>query len=235
MKATGRCTSRRRASSPPRAPSRRWPRVPRLRCTASAARADLRSTARQFTIQVTPDFVFSFVSEKNPPFWQSLWRRMYVSAAYTYAHVRSDARGFDGATAGDPTAVSWAAVSITPRHQFQLQFGVRGPRGISLSAYAVITSGLPYTPMVGSDINGDGYANDQAYVFKPHHGPQALASQLTSLLAQAPNGARSCLERVLGHVAGRNSCTAPWTAALNLRLDLPSRIPLWGAGGPPLA
>jgi len=32
----------------------------------------------------------------------------------------------------------------------------------------------------------------------------------------------------MGHVADRNSCTAPWTAALNLRLDFPNRIPLWG-------
>lgn len=195
--------------------------------TVSASRSDLRGTARQFTVQITPDFAFSAFDEKNPPFWQALWRRMYVSAAYTYADVRSDARGFDGATAGDPTALSWASGTFTPRHQIQLQFGILGPKGISLGAYAVVASGLPYTPMVGSDINGDGYANDQAYVFNPATAPLAIASQLRSLLAQAPGAARACLERQVGSVAGRNSCAGPWSTALNLRLSFPNRIPLW--------
>ncbi len=194
----------------------------------TANRSDLRGTARQLTVQVTPDFVFSEVASKSAGFWQRLWERMYVSAAYTYADVRTDARGFDGTTAGDPTALQWANGSLTPRHQVQLQFGIRIARYVSLGAFATIQSGLPYTPMVAGDINGDGYANDQAFVFDPARADSAMASQMKSLLAGAPSGARNCLLQQLGRVATRNSCTGPWSMMLNLRLDANKSIPLWG-------
>jgi len=29
------------------------------------------------------------------------------------------------------------------------------------------TSGTPFTPLVASDINGDGYANDRAFIANP--------------------------------------------------------------------
>jgi len=40
-------------------------------------------------------------------------------------------------------------------------------RGIELSVIARLLSRMPFTPIVGSDINGDGQRNDQAFVFNP--------------------------------------------------------------------
>jgi Carboxypeptidase regulatory-like domain len=195
----------------------------------AAMRSDLRGTARQITFQLTPDFDFAaFGSKADKSFWQRFWGRGYISASYTYSDVRASARGFDGATAGNPTLVDWAPSGTSARHSFLLQFGIRAWKNVSIGAFATVRSGLPYTPMVASDINGDGYANDRAFVFDPAAATDpALASQMRSLLAAAPSGARRCLERQLGQIAGRNSCTGPWTTALNLRLDLPIRVPLW--------
>src|SRR5262249_6534297 len=68
-----------------------------------------------------------------------------------------------------------------------------------------LTSGRRYTPMVSSDINGDGLANDRAFVF--------------SNVAAAPKLARDCLAAQVGRVATRNSCTGPWTQSLNLAIS----------------
>jgi hypothetical protein len=87
--------------------------------------------------------------------------------------------------------------------------------------YARAQSGLPYTPLVGSDINGDGLANDRAFIFGPGStADTATASGMRSLLASAPARVRDCLSSQLGQVAGRNSCEGPWTATANVGLRL---------------
>jgi hypothetical protein len=43
---------------------------------------------------------------------------------------------------------------------------------------------------------------------------------MTRLLASAPTRARECLQTQLGRVAGRNSCTAPWSTSLDLQANL---------------
>ena len=43
---------------------------------------------------------------------------------------------------------------------------------------------------------------------------------MTQLLKGAPSTARRCLERQLGTIASRNSCSGPWTASLNVNLSL---------------
>jgi hypothetical protein len=71
--------------------------------------------------------------------------------------------------------------------------------------------------MVASDINGDGYANDRAFIFDPATtSDTALASGMRSLLATGSASARDCLRRQLGRIADRNSCQGPWTATANL-------------------
>ncbi|MGH7621875.1 MAG: hypothetical protein ACREMU_06010, partial [Gemmatimonadaceae bacterium] len=74
-------------------------------------------------------------------------------------------------------------------------------------------------PVVASDINGDGLANDRAFVFDPaatqSASDSALAGGLRSLLASAPANARRCLARQLGIAAARNSCEGPWTSTMS--------------------
>jgi hypothetical protein len=82
-------------------------------------------------------------------------------------------------------------------------------------------SGAPYTPLVSGDVNGDGVANDPAFVPDPAtwDDPEGAAAMRT-LLGTAPASTRACLRAQLGRVAGRNSCRMPWTAELDLQTNL---------------
>jgi hypothetical protein len=89
------------------------------------------------------------------------------------------------------------------------------PRLLSYSVNFRAQSGLPYTPNVLGDINGDGYSNDRAFIFDPATaGDTAVSNAMSKLLSGAPSGARACLRQQLGAVAARNSCTGPWSAPL---------------------
>ena len=145
------------------------------------------------------------------------------TVAYTLTGIRARQRGFDGATFGDPTASEWARGDLDSRHQIvaQLVFRPMGDARALLFLYGRLLSGLPYTPLVGSDVNGDGLANDRAFIFNPAAtSDPALASGMRSLLATATPSVRHCLLAQLGAAAARNSCEGPWTAALNASLRL---------------
>lgn len=170
--------------------------------------SDGRSISRALTVTVMP----------------AEFRRLSLSGSYTLQSVRALARGFDAPTFGSPLAREWARGDLDARHQFTLSAGTWGMGGLSFSLYGRFTSGFPYTPVVGSDVNGDGLPNDRAFVFDPARaGDTALAAGVRSLMESAPRGARGCLARQLGRAAGRNSCTGPWTAMLNARLGISGR------------
>jgi len=168
-------------------------------------RSDLRSWARQATLHLTPPM---------PSY------RYYVGIAYTFTQVRAEARGFDGATFGDPTATSWARGNYAPTHEITLQLGKIG-NWVTATAFGKFSSGLPFTPIVGSDINGDGFANDRAFIFDPQAPTTeaASAASMTSLLASAPGNVQSCLRAQFGKPAGRNSCMSPWSSSMNASLQ----------------
>jgi hypothetical protein len=72
---------------------------------------------------------------------------------------------------------------------------------------------------VAQDINGDGYANDRAFIYDPTTAKDpAVASGIEALLEHGSAAARDCLRRQLGTLAGRNSCEGPWTSTANLSL-----------------
>jgi hypothetical protein len=88
-----------------------------------------------------------------------------------------------------------------------------------------VTSGSRYTPTVASDVNGDGRANDRAFIFDPQ---DASITGMQHLLENGSGSARNCLRRQLGSFAERNSCVGPWTMGnTNLRITLnPTRLRL---------
>jgi len=174
-------------------------------------RSDGRSIARALTLSVTPNW--------------GLWNHFGLAGSYTLQSVRTLANGFDAATFGTPYGRSWARGDLDVRHQIMLTAGVWGANGLSFSMYGRFASGLPYTPMIGSDVNGDGLANDRAFIFDPATvADPTLATGMRSLLAIAPRSVRDCLTRQLGHAAGRNSCTGPWTAMLNARVTMTGKV-----------
>jgi hypothetical protein len=160
-------------------------------------------------------------------------RGVVLQTSYTLSSVRDQSsqsvrfgsgRLGGNSTAGNPNVPEWGRSSLERRHAFLAT--VSYPFGASLDVTAIgqLRSGTPFTPMVAADINGDGVANDQAFVFQPTD----LAG-MDPLLRTAPAGVRQCLERQLGGIARRNSCLGPWEGSLDLQINF--RPGFWGLRG----
>ncbi len=152
------------------------------------------------------------------------------NGSYTWASARDAVTGIGmgpegGSTAGDPNAGQWASSSFQRRHSILLTAMVPLGRSLELTTITRLTSGAPFTPLVGSDINGDGYRNDQAFIFGAN-APAAVAAGMANLLENASGRVRACLESQAGRVADRNSCNGPWQPSLDLQLNW--RPAFWG-------
>ncbi len=178
----------------------------------------LRGYGGQLTFQVAPD-MFKFRRVPGQP---------YVSLAYTLQSARREFLGFDGGTFGDPRVREWGAAASDARHAIILQGGVRPKYAGVFTLFARAQSGLPFTPIVQGDINGDGVGGDRAFIPSLAAGGDATtAAQLRALVADGSDAARRCVESFAGRAATRNGCRGPWTASLNAqwRPPIPRR---WG-------
>ncbi|HEV7990264.1 MAG TPA: carboxypeptidase-like regulatory domain-containing protein [Gemmatimonadaceae bacterium] len=179
--------------------------------------SDLRGYGGQLTIGLSPD-VFKMRNHSS----------LFFSANYTLQSSRRQYRGFDGAGFGDPRVIEWAPSQNDARHVVVLSGGVRGDKVGVVTLFARAQSGLPFTPVVQGDVNGDGRGFDRAFIPDPSRETDpVLAGQLRSLIADGSATARRCLGSYLGVVAERNGCRGPWTQSLNVqwRPPMPRR---WG-------
>jgi hypothetical protein len=191
-------------------------------------RSDLTSESKQVVFQLSP-------LANNTRYTWGLF--------YALNSVRDQANGFSS-TVGNPFDVTGARSAMDWRHEVQFDVGYNLFDSVRFFWIESFFSGFPFTPTVASDVNGDGYLNDRAFIFDPaktRGSDSALAASMRSLLASSPNGVRDCLERQLGQLAGRNSCEGPWTSAASLRIDfnplkvrLPQRTLLSFSIGNPL-
>jgi len=133
----------------------------------------------------------------------------------------SASQGFSSpTTAGNPNIAEWAPSDQDVRHMVQALISYPINASFTLASNMRFQSGTPFTPLVGSDINGDGARNDRAFIFDPATtSDPAVASAIRQLLATAPDRIRDCLESQMGRVAGRNSCRGPWTPSLDLQAN----------------
>src|SRR2546429_3530180 len=123
-------------------------------------------------------------------------------------------------TAGDPNVREWATSDLERRHVLLATVNYPVSDALEIGMIGRLVSGAPFTPMVGSDVNGDGVRNDRAFLFDPTTASDtAVANGMRALLATAPSGVRRCLERQLGRVAARNSCAGPWQPAFDLQIN----------------
>ncbi len=178
--------------------------------------SDLRGYGGQLTATIQPD-LFRLRSRTQ----------FFTSASYTLQSLKQQFRGFDGAGFGDPRTREWSAGQNDARHAIVLQGGVVLPKIGSITLYSRLQSGLPFTPLVQGDINGDGRANDRAFVPSPSATADATTGgQMRALLKAVPSNVRDCLESQFGAVAGRNSCRGAWTQQMNLQWTprLPIRV-----------
>ncbi len=170
----------------------------------NANRSDLTSESRQVTVRLSPATFNS----------KLIWNLSYV-----YGNVREQYRGFQS-TVSDPRAVEWSRSSFDSRHQLQYSLNYNAFDLVRLSWFGSIRSGNPYTPVIGGDVNGDGLANDRAYIADPTAATDPLTAEgMRTLLATATGDARECLRRQLGTLAGRNSCKGVWTQNAFLSLS----------------
>jgi hypothetical protein len=156
-----------------------------------------------------------------------------LQASYTWSDVRDQSsqsvrfgsgRLGGTTTAGDPNVPEWGRSGLERRHAFLATLSYPFGAGLDVTAIGQLRSGAPFTPMVAADINGDGVANDQAFVFQP-----VALPAMDQLLRGAPSGVRGCLERQLGGIAARNSCLGPWEGSLDLQINM--RPSFWGLRG----
>jgi hypothetical protein len=167
--------------------------------------SDLRSATTQITLGLAPS--------------RPLFGTFPLFASYTYTNTRMQTRGFDGSTAGDPFLREWTT-GLQPEHQIVLNSSLQW-KWFLIGLRANIMSGVPYTPMVAGDVNGDGLNDDRAFVVDPARASEpTLASQMGFLLESAPSRVRECLEAQFGHVAGRNSCRTGWQVRPDVNIGL---------------
>lgn len=186
--------------------------------TVGVRTGDLRGYGGQLTFGLAPD-IFRMRRVKGSPF---------ASLGYTLQESRREFRGFDGAAFGDPRVKEWAPGVNDARHIFVLQGGFYFPYTGAVTFFARAQSGLPFTPIVQGDVNGDGRGGDRAFIPDPNaNSDPALAAQLRSLLANGSSVARACVTEYAGQVAARNGCRGPWTGSLNLQWR-PPIPPSWG-------
>jgi hypothetical protein len=175
-------------------------------------RSNLASTAMQLTAGLTYRYGTSaFVSSvaPNPPRFNATLR-----AWYSYSDSRSETRGFSGTTAGDPRETAWGR-SAVPRHTIQVVLDANLDRWFRITASGRLSSGMPFTPLIGSDVNGDGYANDRAFVFDPSStADPALRSGMSALMGSTSDQVTKCLRAQVSRIAAYNSCEGPWSATL---------------------
>ena len=169
--------------------------------------SDLEGYGGQFTLGISPD-PFKFRAKYS----------FSTSFGYTIQQTRRQYRGFDGAAFGDPRTVEWAPGPQDARHIFVLSGGLSAPHLGTITGFSRIQSGLPFTPIVQGDVNGDGRSGDRAFIPNPAtETDAALASQLRTLLASGSGAARACLEANLGRAVERNGCRGPWTQSFSMQ------------------
>lgn len=171
-----------------------------------SARNDGRSESRQATLTVSPNLTGGG------------FRNYYVAGSYTLASIRAMQRGFDGWTFASPTDRAWTRGDLDARHQLTLQGGYASPYGFTVSLFGRLQSGLPFTPMIGSDVNGDGLANDRAFI--PSAANSTAPNGYGTLLTNASSAVRDCLASQSGQAAGAASCEGQWSATLNARVGV---------------
>ena len=159
-------------------------------------RSDLDSRSAQLSLRIAP-------TRFSTGFTWNAW--------YTLSDVQEEYRGFSS-TAANPREIG-RGPGGTPRHQVGYSLGYNFFDFVRVNWFGQFRSGQAFTPMVAGDINGDGYANDRAFLFDPAATTDtAIVNGMQSLLASGSASARECLAAQLGRIASRNSCRGPWTS-----------------------
>ncbi|MEP6620144.1 MAG: carboxypeptidase-like regulatory domain-containing protein [bacterium] len=142
----------------------------------------------------------------------------FWTLSYVLSRVQDRVLGRDGGTSGDPRVLgAWSPATTDARHMVAGSFAWLFGDGVWLRVGMQLRSGIPFTPRVLGDVNGDGAPDDLPFVFDPARAPDAaMSAGLSRLLQQSPSA--DCLLRQIGSVTARNSCRGPWTSSTNAQM-----------------
>jgi hypothetical protein len=150
-----------------------------------------------------------------------------LSIYYTFTRSRILLGGTPAAgvseqtTSGDPSRLEWTDGSFTPHHIFQIISTAYLTQALRISVIGRFSSGLPFTPLVSGDINGDGFQNDRAFVFGPRMtNDTAITNGMSRLRETGPTSVGQCLGREAGRIAQPGSCRTSWSSSLDLSASL---------------
>ncbi len=160
-------------------------------------RSDMQSRSGQFSVSISPTGFNTNYS----------W-----SLAYTYQNVsdRVSAASAAAARRAIRSTTSWGRSDFDSRHQIQYNVGDNFFDLVRVNWSGSFRSGTPFTPMVAGDINGDGYANDRAFVVQSAAtADPSLAAAMQSLLSSSAPRVRNCLQSQLGQDGGAQQLRGP--------------------------
>ena len=181
--------------------------------------SDLQSENKQFTLGVNGVTAGGFTFQASYTYMRSRDQSSFSCCSAT--------QGFAAATtAGNPNELGWATSDFERRHSILLTASYALSQSLELTTVTRLMSGTPFTPMVGSDINGDGAVNDRAFIFAASARDSAVANGMSRLLASSSSNIRSCLLSQTGAIAARNSCAGSWQPSADLQLNF--RPTWWG-------
>ena len=129
--------------------------------------SDLRSDSKQLVFRMSPT---TFNSNFT---WNAATRARGTGACV---------QGFTS-TVGNPLDREWGAndINASTRCSSNLNYNLLNTFRLNWTISA--RSGVPITPRIAGDVNGDGYSNDRAFIFDPAHtADSALAAQMQQLL-----------------------------------------------------
>ncbi|HET9636665.1 MAG TPA: carboxypeptidase regulatory-like domain-containing protein [Gemmatimonadaceae bacterium] len=187
--------------------------------SVSEVTSNLKSNTRQLT------FGLNGITTKG----------ILLNASYTLTSSYDQSQGFAqgyaqgfggsaGSTAGNPNVVEWGRNDNGRRNAFLATITYPIKPAFELTAIGRAVSGGFFSPMVSGDVNGDGRANDRAFIFNAADalaaGDTAVANGMTRLLANTSDRARECLLNQMGKVADRSSCSTPWSPSLDLQANI---------------
>lgn len=155
--------------------------------------ADGRSTGYQYRVRLASRDPWSLTQLEANYAWNGGTRRgAFVTPAFAAPGLIS------AATSGNRHTImasigSWVGVS-------------------QIYATLIVRSGVRFTPLADQDLNGDGLANDAAFV------PLAQAE---AWAAATPAATRSCIRDAAGTVIAPNACAGPWSVSSILTAQIP--------------
>jgi hypothetical protein len=175
-------------------------------------KADRQSSSHQVAIQANGN----------------LQPRLRASLNYTLGFTRDQGSGAFASVpiAGNPNLVEWGVSNNDRRHTTNLTLTWAARQDLEFSATSRISSGMPFTPIVNRDINGDGQRNDRAFVFDAATATDTMVvNGMARLMENVPGRVRECLRSQSGGIAARNSCREAWTQSFDMRANFRPNLP----------